>query len=53
VPLPGVVLAGGTALLACLAVVALARRHIGGYTGDVLGAAALVAEVAVLVVLIG
>lgn len=53
VPLPAVGLAGGAALLACLAVVTLARRHIGGYTGDVLGAAALVAEVAVLVVLIG
>lgn len=52
-PLSVVVLAGGAAVFACLAVVALARRHIGGYTGDVLGAAALVTEVAVLVVLIG
>ncbi|MGC2854575.1 adenosylcobinamide-GDP ribazoletransferase [Novispirillum sp. DQ9] len=44
-------LACGLALLATFAVVALARRAIGGYTGDVLGAAVLVAEVAVLVVL--
>lgn len=44
-------LAVGVALLATFAVVLLARRHIGGYTGDVLGAAILAAEVAVLVVL--
>jgi adenosylcobinamide-GDP ribazoletransferase len=36
------------AALAALAVVALARRLIGGQTGDVLGAAALLAEIAAL-----
>lgn len=44
-------LACGVALLATFAVVGLARRHIGGYTGDVLGATVLVAEALVLVVL--
>ncbi|MFA7429594.1 MAG: adenosylcobinamide-GDP ribazoletransferase [Rhodospirillaceae bacterium] len=50
-PWADVLLAVGAAGLACAVVVMLARRHIGGYTGDVLGAAALTAEVAVLVVL--
>lgn len=40
----------GAALLGVGAVVLLARRRIGGYTGDVLGASALVAETAGLVV---
>lgn len=37
------------AILAAVATVALARRRIGGYTGDVLGAAGMVAETAGLV----
>lgn len=40
----------GAAACAGLGVVALAHRRIGGYTGDVLGASALVAETAGLVV---
>lgn len=51
-PWQDALMAGAAALLACLAVVGLARRHIGGYTGDVLGAAAVAAEVAVLVVVL-
>ena len=47
-------MAGGVAVLVLVAglaaVVALARRRIGGYTGDVLGAALLVGETAGLVV---
>jgi adenosylcobinamide-GDP ribazoletransferase len=47
--LPGAVsLAVGAAVMA--AVMALARRRIGGFTGDVLGAAGVLAETAVLVV---
>lgn len=42
--------AAGAAAVAGLAVVWLARRRIGGYTGDVLGAGAFVAETAGLVV---
>lgn len=42
--------ATGAALAAGLAVAMLARRRIGGYTGDVLGASAFVAETAGLVV---
>ena len=40
--------AGVAALVAGLAVAALARRQIGGYTGDVLGAAEQAAECAAL-----
>ncbi|TVQ53950.1 MAG: adenosylcobinamide-GDP ribazoletransferase, partial [Rhodobacteraceae bacterium] len=36
------------AALAAAALYALARRLIGGWTGDVLGAAALLAEIAAL-----
>lgn len=45
-------LAGGVvgATMAAAATVALARRRIGGYTGDVLGAAGMVAETTGLVV---
>jgi cobalamin 5'-phosphate synthase/cobalamin synthase len=42
--------AAGTAVVAGGLVVALAGRRIGGYTGDVLGASAMVAETAGLVV---
>jgi adenosylcobinamide-GDP ribazoletransferase len=38
------------ALVACVATAMLARRQIGGYTGDVLGAAQQAAEAAVLLV---
>lgn len=48
-PLPGAV-AVAAASLAGGAVLALARRRIGGFTGDVLGAAGLVAETTGLVV---
>jgi adenosylcobinamide-GDP ribazoletransferase len=48
-PVPGLV-AGVSALVAGAAVVALAERRLGGYTGDVLGAGVLVAETAGLVV---
>ena len=47
--LPGMAATAGAAL-AGTGVVALARRRIGGYTGDVLGAGAFVAETAGLVV---
>jgi adenosylcobinamide-GDP ribazoletransferase len=40
------------AIAAALVVSALARRQIGGYTGDVLGAVAVTAECAVLLVLV-
>lgn len=40
----------GSALVAGCAVVALGRRRIGGYTGDVLGAGAFVAETTGLIV---
>jgi adenosylcobinamide-GDP ribazoletransferase len=47
---------GGTAIvvagLAALAVTALARRQIGGYTGDVCGAVAELAEIAALAALV-
>ena len=41
----------GAALLVCLAVAALASAHIGGHTGDVLGAAEIVVECVVLTVI--
>ena len=43
--------AGGAALAAGLAVAGLAHRQVGGYTGDVLGAAEVAAECAVLAAL--
>ncbi|MDP9452693.1 MAG: adenosylcobinamide-GDP ribazoletransferase [Actinomycetota bacterium] len=45
-----VILAVAVAVLAAAGVVGLARRRVGGYTGDVLGAAGMVAETAGLVV---
>jgi adenosylcobinamide-GDP ribazoletransferase len=48
-PGPGAA-AGGAALLAVVGLVLLARRRIGGYTGDVLGACGVVAESAGLIV---
>ena len=39
------------ALLGCLAIVAVARRLVGGYTGDVLGAVQQAAEIAILLTL--
>ena len=48
-PVPGVA-AVAAAIAAGVGVVVLAQRRIGGYTGDVLGAGALVAETAGLVV---
>lgn len=42
----------GTAVLSALAIAGLARAQIGGYTGDVLGACAVVAEGAVLTLLV-
>jgi adenosylcobinamide-GDP ribazoletransferase len=48
-PGPGAA-AGGAAALVVVAVVALARRRIGGYTGDVLGACGVLAESAGLMV---
>ena len=47
-PFWSAVSAGGAAVVAALAVKAAARRRIGGYTGDVLGAAAVLAECAAL-----
>jgi adenosylcobinamide-GDP ribazoletransferase len=47
-PLADAVRAGCAALAAALAVAWLARRQVGGYTGDILGAAAVVAECAAL-----
>jgi adenosylcobinamide-GDP ribazoletransferase len=44
---------GRAALVAATATGLLARRKIGGISGDVLGAAEQVAECAVLVVLVG
>jgi adenosylcobinamide-GDP ribazoletransferase len=44
------VAAVAAALLAAIGVVALARRRVGGFTGDVLGAAGVVAETVGLVV---
>lgn len=41
----------GAAAGAALAVALVARRYLGGYTGDVLGAAAQVADISVLVVM--
>jgi adenosylcobinamide-GDP ribazoletransferase len=41
---------GAVALLVAAAVAALARRRIGGYTGDVLGASGVLAETAGLLV---
>jgi len=38
-------------LLACLAIVAVARRLVGGYTGDVLGAVQQAAEILILLTL--
>jgi adenosylcobinamide-GDP ribazoletransferase len=50
-----VLVAGATALVAAasvgLAVTALARRHIGGFTGDIAGAAAFLGETAALLAL--
>ncbi len=46
----GIGLSAGAACLAGVTVLALARRRIGGYTGDVLGAVGMVAETAGLVV---
>ena len=46
---PGVAVAAGGGV-AAIAVVALARRRIGGYTGDVLGALGVVAETVSLIV---
>lgn len=51
-PGPGVA-AIGAAMVASAAVLALARRRIGGFTGDVLGAAGIVGETAGLVVAAG
>ena len=45
------VVAGLTAIAAAAALVAFARTRIGGFTGDVLGAAVLVSETAALLVL--
>jgi adenosylcobinamide-GDP ribazoletransferase len=42
--------AGGAAILTAAAVVAFARRRIGGYTGDVLGACGILAETVGLMV---
>lgn len=49
---PGQAVVGGmAAFAAAMGVTELARRQIGGYTGDVLGAAQQAAEIAMLVVL--
>ncbi len=45
--------AAGAALVAAGAVTWLARRHVGGYTGDVLGAVQQIAEMAALLCLVG
>jgi adenosylcobinamide-GDP ribazoletransferase len=47
----GALLAYACALLAAFGVARLAQRHIGGYTGDVLGAAQQFAEIAALLML--
>jgi adenosylcobinamide-GDP ribazoletransferase len=44
----GIVIAGVLAALAFLGVRELAKRHIGGHTGDVCGAAQQLMEIAVL-----
>ncbi len=49
-PIPALA-AIAAALAAAFLVGALARRHLGGHTGDVLGAAEQMAEIAILVVL--
>lgn len=51
-PVPGAAVVGA-ALLAVAAVFALARRRVGGFTGDVLGAAGMVGETVGLVVAAG
>ena len=49
-PGPGAAASGAATLVAVVAVVVLARRRIGGYTGDVLGACGVLAESAGLIV---
>ena len=39
------------AMLGCLAIATVARRLVGGYTGDVLGAVQQVAEILILLTL--
>ena len=46
---PGIATTAAT-IIACVAVLAFARRRIGGFTGDVLGASILVGETAGLVI---
>jgi len=46
-PIAGLVLGGVLALLACAGLARLARNLIGGQTGDILGAAQQIAEIAV------
>lgn len=46
-PLTGLVLGGVLAVLACAGLARLSRRLIGGQTGDILGAAQQVAEIAI------
>ena len=48
---PGGIVAVLAGVVAGVGVVALARRRIGGFTGDVLGAAGLVTETVALVVM--
>ncbi len=50
-PFPDAVLSTLIAIAAVIAIGVLARRQIGGYTGDVLGAAQQMAELAVLLLL--
>ena len=51
IPAGALLVAVAAALVASALVVVLARRRLGGYTGDVLGAAGVVSETAALLVL--
>ena len=45
-------IAAGSALVTCAGVAALAKRHLGGFTGDVLGAVIMLSETAALLTLV-
>ena len=45
-------IAVGSALLTCAGVVAVAKRRLGGFTGDILGAVIMLSETAALLTLV-